>query len=131
MRATSVRERSLSYHLALDCWRRGHGNGHAINELIRATYMAWFLQRAGYGNEPVELFKTAEYVAEITLAHAHESGQDEAWTLDVHALAAFERLLALHDVQLATAPMHEFDAAERHLLTFLRGTARSPIPMPT
>lgn len=128
MDAASARERSLSYHLALDCWRRGHGNGRVVNELIRVTYVAWFLQRAGYGDEPVELFKIVECVAEATMVQAHDSGQHEAWTLGEDSLFAFKRLLALHDSQLATAPRHQFEAAERQLLAFLRGTARSPIP---
>jgi len=102
-----------------------------VNELMRATYMAWFLQCAGYGDAPIELFKTAECIAEITLVQAHDSGQHEAWTLDEDSLSIFKRLIALHDVQLASAPRHQFEDAERRLLAFLRGAARSPIPVQT
>ncbi|MFM0416921.1 hypothetical protein [Paraburkholderia aromaticivorans] len=102
-----------------------------MNELMRATYMAWFLKCAGYGDGPIELFKTAECIAEITLVQAHDSGQHEAWTLDEDSLSIFKRLLALHDVQLASAPRHHFEDAERRLFAFLRGTARSPIPEQT
>ncbi|CAE6792900.1 hypothetical protein R70006_04929 [Paraburkholderia domus] len=130
MDVASAREQSLSYHLALDSWRRGHGNGRLVNELMRVTYIAWFLQQAGYGSEPVELFKLAEYAAEITLAQAHNAGQTDAWTLDEDALPAFKSLLALHDAQLATVPLHRFDDAKRQLMAFLHDSARSPIPVP-
>lgn len=130
MTGASARERSLSYHVALDCWRRGHGNGRLVNELIRATYMAWFLQRAGFGDAPVELFKAAECIAEIALLRAHDSGQQEDWSLDEDSVSTFTTLLALHDAQLRTAPVHHFEKAERLLLAFLRGTERSPIPAP-
>jgi hypothetical protein len=127
MDAKLARERSLSYHLALDCWRRGHGNGRVVNELLRVIYIAWFLQRAGYGEEPIEIFKTAECIAEIALIKAHDSGQCDAWSLDEDLLLSFERILALHDAQMATVPLHRYDDAERSLLAFLRGAAPSPI----
>ncbi|MGF6265436.1 hypothetical protein OKW49_006429 [Paraburkholderia youngii] len=70
MSAAVARDRSLSYHVALDGWRRGHGNRRIVNELTRANYMAWFLRCAGYGDAPVELFKAAECVGELTLMKA-------------------------------------------------------------
>lgn len=130
MTEAASRARSLTHHVALDCWRRGHGNGRLVNELIRVTYMAWFLQRAGYGEEPLELFKAAERIAEVTLMKAHESGHEEGWPLDAEAVSIFTGLLALHDAQLGSAPLHQFENAERHLLTFLQGAERSPIPAP-
>ncbi|MFM0546981.1 hypothetical protein PQR29_19870 [Paraburkholderia strydomiana] len=130
MNGATAGERSLSYYLALDCWRRGHGNGRLVNQLIRATYLAWFVQRAGFGDVPVELFRTAECIAEITRLNAHESGQDGGWSLDEGSVSTFTAILALHDAQLRTAPLHHFEKAERHLLAFLQGTERSPIPDP-
>ena len=65
-----------SFHLAdaHRACRSGHGNGHLVNELMRTVYLSWFLQRAGYGNYPVEQFKIAECAVEATLAHAQETG---------------------------------------------------------
>jgi hypothetical protein len=125
MTSASVRGRSLTYHLALAACRSGRANESLLNELIRATYLAWFLQGAGYGEEPNEIFKAAEYAVEITLANAHETG---AYVLDNDALPIFETLLTLHDAQLARAPLHKVIGAERQLWAFLRGTAQSPIP---
>jgi hypothetical protein len=123
----SAREQSLTYHLALAACRDGHGNQYLFNELMRTTYVAWFLQRAGYGNEPVEYFKAAEYAVEAVLAQARETCD---WTLAGDAVPIFEALLALHDAQLATAPLHKVIEAERQLRAFLAGTGSSPIPAP-
>ena len=59
MDLASASERSLSCHLALVACRDGHGNSHLVNELMRAVYLSWYLQRAGYGNQLVEQFKIA------------------------------------------------------------------------
>ncbi|MFM0572593.1 hypothetical protein PQQ88_30245 [Paraburkholderia caledonica] len=130
MNAALARDRSLSCHVALDGWRRGHGNRRIVNELTRATYMTWFLQCAGYGDAPVELFKAAECVGEIALMKAHESGAHEGWTMDDEWVSTFTEILALHDAQLRTAPLHQYESAERRLLAFLKGSERSPIPEP-
>lgn len=79
----SARDQSLSYHLALATCRRGHGNNYLFNELMRTVYVAWFLQQAGYGDEPLELYKFAEYSVEAALTLAHESGE---WLLADDAL---------------------------------------------
>ncbi|WP_224101012.1 hypothetical protein [Paraburkholderia caribensis] len=125
MNAKSVREQSLSYHLALATCRIGHGNNYLFNELMRTVYIAWFLQQAGFGDEPVALYKLAEYSVETALTLANESGE---WLLADEALPAFEKLLALHDSQLAVAPLHKVVDAEQQLSRYLCGTASSPIP---
>ena len=125
MDKTSVRQQSLSYHLALAVCRDGHGNPYLFNELIRATYIAWFLQRAGFGDEPVECYKTVEHAVEAAYAHADQSNE---WVLAEDAVPAFERLLVLHDWQLDVAPLHQVIEAEHQLKRFLAGTAASPIP---
>ncbi|MCO4880999.1 hypothetical protein VOI32_33005 [Paraburkholderia caribensis] len=120
-----AREQSLSFHLALVACRNGHGNTHLFNELIRTAYVAWFLQQDGYGSEPAVTFKTAEHAVEAALELAHHSGE---WVLAEDTICVFERLLALHDRQLATAPMHKVIDAQRRLRQFLAGTANSPVP---
>ncbi|CAE6806321.1 MULTISPECIES: hypothetical protein [Paraburkholderia] len=126
MDRTSANEQSLASHLALVACRSGHGNGHLINELMRAVYLGWFLQRAGYGTIPVEQFRLVECAVEATLARAHACGE---WRLPEEAIAAFEMLLALYDSQLARVPLHEVLAAEQKLRVFLAGNACSPIPV--
>ncbi len=130
MNAALARDRSLFCHVALDGWRRGHGNRRIVNEIIRATYMTWFLQCAGYGDAHVELFKVAECAGEVALMKADESGEQEGWSLDDEWVSTFTEILALHDAQLRTAPLHQYESAERRLLAFLHGPERSPIPAP-
>lgn len=125
MDRVSANKQSLANHLALVACRSGHGNGHLIYELMRAVYLGWFLQRAGYGPIPVEQFTVIECAVEATLARASEYGE---WRLPEEAIAAFEVLLALYDSQLACASLHEVLAAEQKLRVFLAGNARSPIP---
>ena len=108
MDRASANKQSLANHLALVACRCGHGNGHLINELMRAVYLGWFLQRAGYGAIPVEQFRITEYAVEATLAHAHECGE---WWLPEEAIADFEVLLALYDAQLASASLPWADLA--------------------
>ncbi|MGF6853746.1 hypothetical protein [Paraburkholderia sp. CI3] len=61
---------------------------------------------------------------------AHESGKQEGWSLDEDCVSTFTALLALHDAQLRTAPLHQYEGAEQRLLAYLQGTERSPIPAP-
>ncbi len=65
---------------------------------------------------------------EISLKKAHESGEQEGWSLDDEWVSTFTGILALHDAQLRTAPLHQYESAERRLLAFLKGFERSPIP---
>ncbi|WP_236079188.1 hypothetical protein [Paraburkholderia nemoris] len=99
-----------------------------MNELIRAVYLSWFLQRAGYGNYPAEQFKIAECAVEATLAHPNETGE---WQIPSDVVVDFEALLALHDSQLASAPLHAVLEAEQRLRTFVGGTSDSPILLST
>jgi hypothetical protein len=66
MDRASASSQSLSVHLALAACRNGHGNSHLVNKLMRAVYLSWFLQRAGYGTCPEEQLKVAECAVEVT-----------------------------------------------------------------
>jgi hypothetical protein len=61
---------------------------------------------------------------------AHESSEQDGWSLDKESVSTFTAILALHDAQLRTAPLHQYENAERRLLAFLHGPERSPIPAP-
>ncbi|HEX7907197.1 MAG TPA: hypothetical protein VF534_03785 [Paraburkholderia sp.] len=115
----SASGQSLSNHLALVASRTGHENPHLVNELLRAVYLSWFLQHAGYGTCPTEHLKIAECAVEAALRQARESGK---WPLPVDTVEDFETLLALYDGQLARAPLHVVLAAEQRLRTFLAGS---------
>lgn len=128
MPAQSVRELSLAHHLALAACRGERGNRHQINELVRAVYMAYYLQRMGFGDVPFECYKHAEAAFENALAIAERSGK---WTIQDPDAPVIERVLALHDQQLSEAPMYRVVEAEKQLRQFLASTSASPLIRPS
>jgi hypothetical protein len=127
MAAQSARDMSLAHHLALAACRGDSGNRHQINELVRSVYMAYFLQRMGFGEAHFECYEHAEAAFENALAVATKSAQ---WIISEQDAPVIERLLALHDQQLSEAPMHRVVKAERQLRQFLAGTGASPLVRP-
>ena len=128
MPAQSVRELSLAHHLALAACRGERGNRHQINELVRAVYMAYYLQHMGFGDVPFECYEHAEAVFENALATAERSGK---WTIQDPDAPVIERVLALHDQQLSEAPMYRIVEAEKQLRQFLAGASASPLNRPS
>ena len=128
MSAQSARDMSLAHHLALAACRGDSGNRHQINELVRSVYMAYFLQRMGFGEVPFECYEHAEAAFENALAVATKSAQ---WIISEQDAPVIERLLALHDQQLSEAPMHRVVEAERRLRQFLAGAGASPLVRPS
>ena len=127
MSAQSAREMSLAHHLALAACRGDSANRHQINELVRSVYMAYFLQRMGYGDLPFECYEHAEAAFENALAVAAKCGR---WIISEQDAPVIERLLALHDQQLSEVPMHRVVEAEKQLRQFLAGTGVSPLVRP-
>jgi hypothetical protein len=127
MAAQSAREMSLAHHLALAACRGDSANRHQINELVRSVYMAYFLQRMGFGEVPFECYEHAEAAFENALAMATKCAK---WIISEQDAPVIERLLALHDQQLSEAPMHRVVEAEKQLRQFLAGTGVSPLIRP-
>ena len=127
MAAQSARDMSLAHHLALAACRGDSGNRHQINELVRLVYMAYFLQRMGFGDMPFEYYERAEAAFENALAVATKCAK---WMISEQDSPVIERLLALHDQQLSEAPMHREVEAEKQLRQFLAGTGASPLVRP-
>ena len=127
MSAQSARELSLAHHLVLAACRSDSGDRHQINELVRSVYMAYLLQRVGFGDMPFECYEHAEAAFENALAVAAKSAQ---WIISEQDAPGIERVLALHDRQLSEAPMHRVVEAEKQLRQFLTGTGVSPLVRP-
>jgi hypothetical protein len=127
MSAQSARGMSLAHHLALAACRGDAANRHQINELVRSVYMAYYLQRMGFGEVPFECYERAEAAFESALAVAAKCGK---WTISEQDAPVIERLLALHDQQLSEVPMHRVVEAEKQLRQFLAGTVASPLLRP-
>lgn len=124
MDRASARELSLIHHLALAACRRDGGNKHLINELARAVYMTYYLQIAGFGGLPLRIYLDAEAALENVLAGAAKA---DDWKLADDEASLIEVILALHDEQLANAPMHRVVDAEKRLRVFVIGSTRSPL----
>jgi hypothetical protein len=92
MPARPARELSLAHYLALATCRSDSGNRHQINELVRSVYMAYYLQRMGFGDVPFECYEHAEATLAKTLAVAERSAK---WVIDEEDALVIERLLAL------------------------------------
>ena len=127
MPAQSARELSLAHHLALAACRGDRANRHQINELVRSVYMAYLLQRVGFGDMPFECFEYAEAAFENALSAAAKCAK---WIISEQDAPVIERILALHDQQLSEAPMHRVVEAKKQLRQFLAGTDASPLVRP-
>jgi hypothetical protein len=74
----SARELSLAHHLAQVSCRSDNGSRHQINELVRSVYLAYNLQRMGFGDIPFERYEHGEHAEaalENTAAAAAKSGK--------------------------------------------------------
>jgi hypothetical protein len=119
----SATDISLLNHLALAICRQGKGNSYLMNELVKTVYTAYYLQRSGLGDAPIELYRQAEAGLEHALAQAHLS---QIWTLDSTTAILLEEVLALYDKHLASAAAWMFVEARERLDTFVASQKRSP-----
>ncbi|KNH09184.1 hypothetical protein BRCH_01321c [Candidatus Burkholderia brachyanthoides] len=120
--------RSLKFHACLLTVRKDFGTTEHLVELASLMYVAWFLQRAGYGDLPLTEFHRAEQYMDLANQRGAENG---VWSIDDAGYPYFEHRLALHDQQIAAAPAHAIVSAEDDLARFIAGTAQSPLPAVT
>ncbi|MFM0069571.1 hypothetical protein PQQ86_00165 [Paraburkholderia sediminicola] len=119
----AVRSLSLRNHLALTALRAGSGNGHLLSDLIRALYLAWYLREAGFGTIHHASFPEAAEALERSAARATANN---VWQVSPDEAAILERLLALHDEQLANTPVGVMLGAQRRLLRFATSDRKTP-----
>ncbi|MGA9919174.1 MAG: hypothetical protein WBR17_42265 [Paraburkholderia sp.] len=119
----SASDISLLNHLALAVCRQGNGNPYLMNKLVKTVYTTYYLQRSGFGDAPLELYRQAEAGLEDALAQANLK---HIWTLDPEAASSLEEVLALYDRQLASAPAWMFVEARERLDLFVASSKRSP-----
>ncbi|MGQ7935430.1 hypothetical protein [Paraburkholderia sp. D1E] len=119
----SASDISLLNHLALAVCRRGSGNAYLMNELVKSVYTTYYLQRSGFGDASLELYRQAEAGLEDALAQANLK---KVWTLDPATASSLEEVLALYDRQLASAAAWMFVEARARLDSFVASQKRSP-----
>ncbi|HEX7914022.1 MAG TPA: hypothetical protein VF534_38915 [Paraburkholderia sp.] len=120
--AAYVREQSLRWHLALAAFQAGKGNGELLAKLVKALYLAWYLQQAGFGTLEREHYLDAERVLD---AAARGAGQN-IWHIAPADCAPITRLLDLHELQLQSAPVFAIEEAQSRVAHFGRSDKRSP-----
>ncbi|WP_176000859.1 hypothetical protein [Burkholderia vietnamiensis] len=117
-----VRSLSLEHHMALAVVRSGSGDCDQVVSLLRVVYLAFFMRSEAASGSDLNLYRRAEAVLDACIARA------EPWMLQPSEAADVERLLVVHDAQLAAVPKHRYLAAWDQLQRFVTGTGRSPIP---
>ena len=121
-----VRALSLENHLALATVCAGRGHADQVIHLFRTVYLAFLLREETAAGEGTELYRAAE----AALDACFERGErGERWLLLDRERAAIERVLVVHDSQLAAVRKHRYLAAWDRLQRFVVGAALSPIPL--
>lgn len=91
---------------------------------MRIVYLAFYLRDETASGANIDLYRRAEGAPETCIERAGQGGK---WLLLDRERAAVERLLVVHDEQLAVVPKHRFMAAWDRLQSFFVGTGCSPI----
>ncbi|HDR9283258.1 hypothetical protein [Burkholderia vietnamiensis] len=120
-----TRALSLEHHLALATIASGHANVDLMVCLLKAVYTAFYLRDEAPASADDSEFQRAEAALERCIARAERG---DAWVMLDHDKAAVERILVLHDEQLAAVPTHRYLTALDKLNRFAVGGLRSPIP---
>jgi hypothetical protein len=116
---------SLANHLALAVCRKGQGNAHLINELNRVVCLTYYLQEAGFGNVPVDLYRQAEAALDQAAGRAQYDGVCQ---ISAEVASMLEEILAIHDQQLTVAATRHIVEAKARFAKFIKSDLRSPIP---
>lgn len=117
-----AREKSLHRHLALAAFRDGKGNGDLLAELVKALYLAWYLQQAGFGAAKRELFLEAERILDTAARNVSK----DIRVIEAADCQAITAVLDLHEEQLSGAPVYAVAEAQQRVLNFGKSDRRSP-----
>jgi hypothetical protein len=85
--------------------------------------MSWYLREAGFGTADHTLFRDAAAALERCAALATTT---DVWQVNADDVAVLERLLALHDEQLASTPVGVMHGAQKRIARFARSDRKSP-----
>jgi hypothetical protein len=118
---------SLANHLALAVCRKDQGSVHLLYDLIRTVYLTYYLQRGGFGDAPLDLYRSGETALKEAAVRADRDG---VWGVGEEATVILGEILSLHDRQLASAAMWNIVEARERLIQFIQSHGQSPIPTP-
>ncbi|KVK98257.1 hypothetical protein [Burkholderia cepacia] len=120
-----TRALSLEHHLALATIAKGHANVDLMVCLLKAVYTAFYLRKETPASADDVEFQRAEAALERCIARAERG---ETWVMLDRDKAVIERILVLHDEQLASIPTHRYLTALDKLNRFAVEGLQSPIP---
>ncbi|WP_423383725.1 hypothetical protein [Burkholderia sp. LMG 32019] len=103
-----VRSLSVEHHMARAVVRSGSGDCDQVTCLLRVVYLSLFMRSETTAGSDLDLYRRAETVLDACIVRAERG---EAWTLRDDEVADVERVLVVHDEQLAAIPQHCFLAA--------------------
>lgn len=121
-----VRALSLEHHLALSVMRTGKGDAYQIIGLARVVYLAFFMRDITPDGADLAPLRQAEAALARCLDDVERG---EPCALRDDESKSIEAIMALHDAQLAAAPLHRYrNAWERVQRYLVVGDVSSPIP---
>ncbi|WP_250479860.1 MULTISPECIES: hypothetical protein [unclassified Caballeronia] len=103
---------SLHNHLALVTLRQGHGSLEQVSELLKTVYLTNYCDVANTPEVAIETYLCAE-LALIECVKCISS--EQVVQLDQIQCGAIEKVLAVHDAQLACLPRHRIDNTRKRL----------------
>lgn len=124
---TKVRSLSLENHLALATVRAGRGDFDQICCLLRVVYLAYFMRNETAAGEDLEPYRRAEAALDACIKRIE---QDQPCLLLEQEQTVVERVLVLHDEQLAAVSKFRYLESWDRLQRFVTGGKSSPIPVP-
>ncbi|MGN3963884.1 hypothetical protein ACS0ZG_11290 [Burkholderia gladioli] len=119
-----VQSLSLEHHMALAVVCSGNGNCDQVICLLRVVYLSFFMRSETDSGSDLGLYRRAEAVLEGCIARAERG---EEWRLPEGELVGVERVLVVHDEQLAAISKHRYLSAWDRLQKFVTGARRSPM----
>ncbi|WP_423383699.1 hypothetical protein [Burkholderia sp. LMG 32019] len=125
---TKVRSLSLENHLALATVRAGRGDFDQICCLLRVVYLAYFMRNETAAGEDLEPYRRAEAALDACIKRIE---QDQPCLLLEQEQTVVERVLVLHDEQLAAVSKFRYLESWDRLQRFVTGGKSSPIPVLT
>jgi len=120
--AAYVREQSLCWHLALAAFKTGNGNGDLLAKIVKALYLAWYLQEAGFGGVQREVYLDAERILDVAASCASRG----VWVIESADCPPIIQILDLHERQLLCAPVFAVAEAESCVVRFGKSEKRAP-----
>lgn len=124
--AAQVRRISLKNHLALAVLRDGRGTIEQLATLLNVVFVAYFLCDCRPGD--ITPYTDAEAALNQCTRRAERG---EPPTPDAGEAALLERVIAIHDAQLASVPTHRYLSAWEQLQRIPAGGVAWPLPTAT